>query len=261
MYLLAACSVSWLCLISAFVTAWVRLPTPRSTTDLIVIIVVGTAAVLSSRIGAASLLTLLIRLLPHGRLRTFAAQSALRIVPTVLRSSVLAAASASFAVHAAQASPLPTGAVSSEVPSASIQTMTAALDPAWPAALSADSPPDPGWPTGPPKSRAKTPPAVPPSPAASPDSPDAEPALPPPEHRSPHGAGSPTGHAPGTSGSEGSEIHIVASGESLWSIALEQSAVGGSTEDIVDDIYSDNREVIGADPNLIMPGQRLEIQP
>lgn len=250
MYLLIACTMSWLCLIGAFMTTWAYLPAPRTTTDLVVIIVVGTAAVLFSRLGVVSLLTLLLRLLPNGHMRTLITRAVLRIVPTVLRSSVLAAASASLAVHAAQASPLPAdelvpadhcasaGAATAVSGSATAVAMSAGaasvadsvptptLDPGWPTAVSDDPPPDPGWPIAPP--------AAEPAPSPHQDSPPAD---------------------------DETDVHIVGVGDSLWSIAMDQPSSRGITQDIVDNIYSANREVIGANPNLIMPGQRLEIQP
>lgn len=264
MYLLIACTVSWLCLVGAFFTTWVSLPAPLSTTDLIVIIVVGTAALLASRLGVISLLTLLIRLLPNGRVRTLVTQSVLRSVPTILRSSVLAAASASLAVNAAQASPLPMDTRASNDPGASADPASSTLDPGWPTTSPADPPPDPGWPT------------VPPSDEPESESPDTQPETPP-QHEPPKDPGpsgkdtdaaesGESGNA-GKTGAESSEgdsaIHIVGIGESLWSIAVSkgnQDSSGGTAQGIVDDIYSANREVIGADPNLIMPGQRLEIQ-
>lgn len=271
MYLLIACSVSWLCLIGAFITTWVHLPTPRSTTDLVVIIVVGTAAVLSSRLGVVSLLTLLIRLLPNGRMRTIVTRSVVRIVPTLLRSSVLAAASASLAVNAAQASHPPTSTLMNEVHAAPAGSASATLDPGWPTALPDDPLPDPGWPTAPPK--------------AEPTSPAAEPAPSPPQNRPPKDAGPskdagseqaadpadgdkdrgqgidhPVDDAPDDH-DEDPGIYIVGPGESLWSIASDHPSSDGTTQGVVDDIYSANRDVIGANPNLIMPGQRLEIQP
>lgn len=278
MYLLIACSVSWLCLIGAFITTWLHLPTPRSTTDLVVIIAVGTAAVLFSRLGVVSLLTLLIRLLPNGRMRAIVTQSVLRIVPTILRSSVLAAASASLAVNAAQASPPPPDTLMNEVHAASAGSASVTLDPGWPTALPDVPPPDPGWPTAPPKTH-------PTSPAAEPELPDAEPSPSPPQNRPPGESGSSkdadssknAGSADGDKGrdqdiddplsdtpdnhDEDPDIYIVGAGESLWSIAADQPSSAGTTQDIVDDIYSANRDVIGANPNLIMPGQRLEIQP
>lgn len=261
MYLLTACTVSWLCLIGAFITTWIQLPMPRSTTDLVVIIVVSAAAVLSSRLGVVSLLTLLIRLLPNGRMRTIATQYVLRIVPTILRSSVLAAASASLAVSAAQASPPPADTHVSEAPAASPESASATLDPGWPTAVPDDPPPDPGWPTVPPRDEPESPAAEPESPVAEPDLPDDVPAPPPPRDRPPNGAGSPPGHKDGDESiGEDSEIHVVGVGESLWSIAVDHASSASTAQDIVDDIYSANREVIGANPNLIMPGQRLEIQ-
>ncbi|TSI18695.1 LysM domain-containing protein [Brevibacterium aurantiacum] len=275
MYLLIACSVSWLCLIGAFVTTWVHLPTPRSTTDLVVIIVVGTAAVLSSRLGVVSLLTLLIRLLPNGRMRTIVTRSVVRIVPTLLRSSVLAAASASLAVNAAQASHPPTSTLMNEVHAAPAGSASATLDPGWPTELPDDPLPDPGWPTTPP--------------TAEPTSPAAEPAPSPPLNRPPKDAGSAQAADPADGDNDRGQgidhpvddapddhdedddapddhdedpgIYIVGPGESLWSIAADHPSSGGTTQGFVDDIYSANRDVIGANPNLIMPGQRLEIQP
>ncbi|MBM6590175.1 LysM domain-containing protein [Brevibacterium sp. RIT 803] len=271
MYLLIACSVSWLCLIGGFITTWVHLPMPRSTTDLVVIIVAGTAAVLSSRLGAVSLLTLLIRLLPNGRMRAIVTRSVMRIVPTILRSSVLAAASASLAVNATHASPPPADTLINEAHAAPAGSASATLDPGWPTALPDDPLPDPGWPTAPP--------------TAEPTSPVADPAPSPPQNRPPKDSGSSTDAGSSTADdsaggerdrgqgiddpiSEASDdhdeapgIHIVGPGESLWSIAADHPSSGGTTQDVVDDIYTANREVIGANPNLIMPGQRLEIQP
>lgn len=61
-------------------------------------------------------------------------------------------------------------------------------------------------------------------------------------------------------------VYVVQSGDSLWGIAqryLEaESGVSPSSADISRfwrRIYQHNREVIGADPDLIFPGQRFEI--
>ena len=253
MHLLIACTTSWLCLLGAFISTWAALPEPRSTTDFAIIIVIGTAAVAFTRIGLVSLLTLLIRLLPDGRIRSTAFRAVLRLVPRVLRSSVLVAASASMAVQAAHASVVPTDHFDSadQIATASAAGGAAklALDPGWPIAVAEDPPPDPGWPTAPP-------------------SPGSEPApdqIPPPEDEEPAPA-----DAEDTEGVEPAVdrpkrdvdgLHIVGAGESLWSIAVRHPASGMTTQDIVDEIYIDNREQIGANPNLIMPGQRLEIQP
>ncbi|WP_231446681.1 LysM peptidoglycan-binding domain-containing protein [Brevibacterium zhoupengii] len=265
MYLLAACTISWLCLIGAFITTWIHLPAPRSTTDLVLLIIVGTAAMLSSRLGAVSLLTMLIRFLPRGRVRTWATGAALRIVPAVLRSSVLAVASASLTLHAAQAAPLPADPPAQEAHyaavaaapkaapgSAAADVPDAALDPGWPTAVSDDPSLDPGWPT------------VPPPADTDPHGPG--PSSPPGQDRPAVDSGAPdedagSGDSAPTGTDDEAGVHIVGVGESLWSIAVKQPSSGGTTHDIVDDIYSANKDVIGANPNLIMPGQRLEIQP
>jgi nucleoid-associated protein YgaU len=56
---------------------------------------------------------------------------------------------------------------------------------------------------------------------------------------------------------------VVAPGDSLWAIA--ERSLRGNLDDLDDlaverrwrAIYRANREVIGADPDLIVPGQRL----
>ena len=54
---------------------------------------------------------------------------------------------------------------------------------------------------------------------------------------------------------------VVAPGDSLWSIAAAQRSEA-SAADLARDvatIHRENRAVIGADPDLILPGSRLEI--
>ena len=59
--------------------------------------------------------------------------------------------------------------------------------------------------------------------------------------------------------------HTVVSGESLWKIARDVLAVEGSTpsgsniSDLWRSIYDMNRGLIGGDPNLIHPGQVLQL--
>lgn len=56
----------------------------------------------------------------------------------------------------------------------------------------------------------------------------------------------------------------VGSGDSLWSISAERLGPEASARQIakgVRRIYASNREVIGEDPNLIMPGQELALPP
>lgn len=284
MYLLISCTMSWLCLLGAFITTWAALPAPRSPSDVAVVIIVGTTALLFSRHGLTSLLTLLIRLLPNGRLRRVIIRSVLRVVPTLLRSSVLAAVSASVAVHAGHASPLPSdGSTSAEqVATAHSAPVESAPDPGWPTASPDDPPPDPGWPSVPPAEESTSPPDHESSPAHD-DSPsdhdtasEADQSPPGADDSAPEADDSSIGADDSSSSADDSaeeelgspmpgpdhvRVHIVGAGENLWSIAANRSSPGASTQDTVEQIYAANRDVIGADPNLIMPGQRLEIQP
>ncbi|GAA1849543.1 LysM peptidoglycan-binding domain-containing protein [Brevibacterium marinum] len=287
MYLLISCTISWLCLLGAFITTWTALPAPRSTSDVAVIMVVGTSALLFSRHGLTSVLTLLIRLLPSGHLRTVIIRSVLRAVPTLLRSSVLAAVSASVAVHAGHASPLPSdGSTGAEQVATAPSSARAesAPDPGWPTAVPDDSPPDPGWPSVPPVEESTPPPDHGSSPEH--DNPSDDATAPETDGSSSEADDSSSdadGSSPGADDSSSSAddtddsteerpgspgpghddvtVHIVGAGESLWSIAASRASPDANTQDTVEQIYSANRDVIGANPNLIMPGQRLEIQP
>jgi len=51
-------------------------------------------------------------------------------------------------------------------------------------------------------------------------------------------------------------VHVVRPGECLWSIAVE-AAPGADPARLAARIYALNRRTIGADPDLIRPGQRL----
>ncbi|WP_410185787.1 LysM peptidoglycan-binding domain-containing protein [Aeromicrobium sp. MLTX1] len=56
------------------------------------------------------------------------------------------------------------------------------------------------------------------------------------------------------------DAHVVAPGESLWSIVREHSPDAGEA-DVGDQVrawYRTNRAVLGPDPDLIHPGQRLD---
>lgn len=66
-------------------------------------------------------------------------------------------------------------------------------------------------------------------------------------------AGRDGGSGEGGKGAEGGE-HRVAAGESLYSIADEEQVPGGWRE-----LYERNRELIGSDPDLILPGQELRL--
>ena len=60
--------------------------------------------------------------------------------------------------------------------------------------------------------------------------------------------------------------YTVVRGDSLWAIARSHLAAGGGAQSgsavstLWREIYKANRSVIGDDPNLILPGQVLEIQ-
>lgn len=58
------------------------------------------------------------------------------------------------------------------------------------------------------------------------------------------------------------EEHLVRPGDSLWAIAEERLGRGARVAEIVDQwhrIYHRNAGVIGPDPDLILPGQRLDL--
>jgi len=58
------------------------------------------------------------------------------------------------------------------------------------------------------------------------------------------------------------ESYVVRGGDSLWAIARDHLGEPGSAADIeayVDRLYADNRSVVGADPDLIRPGQHLRM--
>ncbi|SKB04375.1 LysM peptidoglycan-binding domain-containing protein [Aeromicrobium choanae] len=68
-----------------------------------------------------------------------------------------------------------------------------------------------------------------------------------------------TAPAPATSAPE-PPVHVVAPGDSLWSIVRGRSPGADDTSlgAAVDRWYRANRDVIGDDPDLIQPGQRLD---
>ncbi|UVI37438.1 LysM peptidoglycan-binding domain-containing protein [Brevibacterium spongiae] len=257
MYLLIACAGSWLVLLGSFGAAWAQLPQPWTTSDLVVIAVIGTAVLAFSRLGLVSLLALLLRLLPSGRLRSRLAGCVLRVTPRLLASSVLAVASTGVALQAVHAVPVSdvdgTTAAHSEVLR---PVAVAPADPGWPT-LEDDAPsgsglPDPAWPTEPP-----------------PGEPPPEDASDPPKHdqREPDDdhAGAPENPDSAESHPDPAvppnTVHVVEDGESLWSIAASLAESPDDTPQLVDEVYTANREIIGPDPSLIIAGQRLEIQP
>lgn len=286
MHLLIACAGSWLALLGAFAAALIGLPAPRSATDTVVIVVIGAAALVFSRLGLGAVLALAVRLLPAGRLRSVLITAMLRIMPIMLRSTALAAASATLALQSAHGAPVhespphtdlsvtapaavgdsasdtdtAVGAPAADpdtatddsatdpdtaVGDAGADTGAPVPDPGWPTSPSDDSPPrDPGWPTDAP--------AAGDSPVATPPSEDS-PRTPP--------DGDDDADESSDSDTRAPEVHVVSDGESLWSIAQDRAAPYEDTDELVAEIYADNRDRIGPNPNLIMPGQRLEIAP
>ncbi|RBP66151.1 LysM domain-containing protein [Brevibacterium sanguinis] len=263
MYLLIVCAASWLALLGAFSAAWVHAAQPWSTAELLVLGVVGTAVLAFGRIGVTALIALALGLLPHGALRRRMARTLLRCGPVLLRSSVLAVVSASLIAQTAQATtPVETpAAAAGAVAGASVPP-----DPGWP--TSDESPPvrpDPGWPTTPPAEDERGPGDS----EDRPEEPGARPAPDGPRDDDDSRDDAPRGHPDEDHPSEGTGasddpaasadpvVHVVVPGDCLWSIAAAYSE--GSTARAAREIHEANRAVIGPDPNLIMPGQRLEI--
>src|SRR5699024_11254493 len=69
MYLLIVCALSWLVLLGSLITAWTGLPQPRTATDIVVIVVIAAATAVFARLGLVSIIALLLRTLPDGRVR------------------------------------------------------------------------------------------------------------------------------------------------------------------------------------------------
>lgn len=266
MYRLIACAVSWLLLLGSFVTAWTRIPQPWTSTDLIVFVIIGTAAAAFARLGLVSIVTLLVRILPSGRTRTLLAGFIVRAMPRVLASSVLAVASTAIVVQAANAAPA-VGAGSSASPHPNSSEAAAPVDPGWPTVgedspsseapgrkgsdreRAEESPLDPGWPTGPSGDGHGD---VDDSTSEADD--DAE--------RRPDRDAADSGTRSDASPEQSRDpIHVVDDGESLWSIAAEIADAPEEVPRLVEDMYTANRDTIGPDPSLIIAGQRLEIQP
>ncbi len=274
MYLLIACAGSWLILLGSFFTAWTQLPPPRTTGDIIVIVIIGSGVLLFSRIGIVSLLALLLRVLPSGRVRSTIAGLVVRVMPRILASSVLAVISAGLAVHSVHAAPVGDSAPG---PASSPDAASAPADPGWPTVgdharspTPADNvegsdveeppeeseaadrllPPDPGWPAEPPDER----------PSDTSDEADDE------SHQAdaPDHSGNPNEPDENDDSSvpadSAAAAHTVTRGESLWSIAAELTDTPAEVPQLVADIYTANEDTIGPDPSLIIAGQRLEIR-
>lgn len=242
MYLIGLCAISWLSLLGGFASLWVALTQPWTVSDLVVLTLAGAAVLAFARLGLTALLALVIAVLPTGRLRTRLSAAAVRLAPRMLASSVLTAVAIGCAAQSALAIGSDAGpsigddargaggsSISADPRVASVDDRSGVDS----RPVTASDLPDPGWPTTP---GAPLDPGWPTTDTRDPDAP----AAPGPD------ASTPT-------------VHIVSRGESLWSIASELTDSDDARGRLVDAIHSANRDVIGADPDLIMPGQRLEI--
>ena len=281
MYLLIVCAVSWLVLLGSLITAWTGLPQPRTPTDIVVIVAIAAATAVFARLGLVSIVTLLLRTLPDGRVRSLLASFVIRAMPRLLASSALTVVSAGIAVQAGHAATQQDRAGPIPRPVGSETVAEAPVDPGWPTisdpppeseapetdatetpAGDTETPepsdptgsrlPDPGWPTERPDDSN---PAENPSPSADADRPDDDSTPAPSEPESSPEAPEPTPKA------HGPTIHEVERGESLWSIAEPFVDDPDEVAEFVADIYTANKSTIGPDPSLILAGQRLEIRP
>lgn len=252
MYLLGLCATVWAVLLGGTAALWAGLPQPYSAGDLIVLVLASAATLAFSRLGLVAALGLILRLLPAGRMRMRLRAEVLRWAPRTLASTLLAATavagSGQFAHSAGPAAP----------------------DPGWPTVPAA--PRDPGWPTtGPDGTSPGGDSGAGQPPADSRDEPGPDESAPDraPEDRSPDEEAS-DDRAPRDDGprdgpraapDRAPRTHVVEPGESLWSIAGEFTDSTADQAELVATIHAENRATIGADPDLIMPGQRLEIRP
>ncbi|MFE2656401.1 MULTISPECIES: LysM peptidoglycan-binding domain-containing protein [unclassified Brevibacterium] len=277
MYLIGLCAISWLSLLGGFASLWVALTQPWTVSDLVVLTLAGAAVLAFARLGITALLALVIAVLPTGRLRTRLSAAAVRLAPRMLASSVLTAVAIGCAAQSAAAlgsndgpsigddARVAGGSSIAAVPRTASVTDRSGVDggpvsssdlpdPGWPTTPGA--PLDPGWPT--------TDPADPPNstdPPTSTDPPDGASDTADDTDGETPDTGTRDPDAPAAPGPDASTptVHIVSRGESLWSIASGLTDSDDARGTLVAAIHSANRDVIGADPDLIMPGQRLEI--
>lgn len=187
------------------------------------LLIAGTAAVLAGgRTTVSVLLAHLWRMCTAVGLAAAPLRAAaLRVAPHAARSALTAAVGGSLSV-AVLAGPSFAASPSpawplSPAPTDEDSSRTLGHDPAWPLSEDAE-PPTPNAPSVPTESPAPAPPA------------DDDPS-----------------------------VHVVAPGDSLWRIVTSELP-GAETAEIaarVADVHAANRELVGADADLILPGQRL----
>src|SRR5699024_4407913 len=132
MYILIVCALSWLVLLGSLITACTGLPQPRSPSDIVVIVVISVAPAVFARLGLVSIIALLLRTLPDGRVRSVLASFVIRAMPRLLASSALTVVSAGIAVQAGHAATQQDRAGPVPRPVGSVTVAEAPVDPGWP---------------------------------------------------------------------------------------------------------------------------------
>ncbi|MGW9827666.1 resuscitation-promoting factor RpfA [Brevibacterium pityocampae] len=235
---------------------WDRFSTGDAGAGL-VLLVAGAVALLGLRATLAVLLTVGARAaaaLHHGSGRALAA-AALRCSPRALRLAlagsltglvVTGSLTTGALAVAAATGPAPRAGQESAVPAS---VPAAAPSPGWPVTEEPDPAPEhsPGWPVDPG--------------TGAPDDPESEPpAAPGPDEDRTRSPGPPDEPGAEPEGPRPRTV-TVSAGDSLWSIAAEMEGTRdpAAVASAVAAIHRENRAVIGSDPNLILPGSRLEI--
>jgi nucleoid-associated protein YgaU len=204
----------------------------RSPGQLLGWLCAGSAGLLLGWLTCAALVTVLAAL--PGRLGRRAGDLSARLAPTVLRAAVGAALGGSLALSTISAGPVPQGTAVTAVAAGS-HTPSSAATPAQatataPAPAPAPSQPGAGW---------------------RPEKPD-RPVAPPAD------VGLVSSRP--TAGRSPDEEVVVRRSDTLWSIAARHLGDHASAAEIAHDWprwFAANRPVIGADPDRLVPGQRL----
>jgi hypothetical protein len=228
---LAGAAVAVVLVRSAVVAArlWAAQPVAeRSPGQLLGWLCAGSAGLLLGWLILAALVTVLAAL--PGRLGRRAADLSARLAPTVLRAAVAAALGGSLAMSAISAGPSPQGSPQSSAVSTVAAGSLAPSTAATPAPTSAPSQPTAGWR-----------PAKPDRPAAPPADVGLVSSRP-------------------TAGRSPDEEVVVRRSDTLWSIAARHLGEAAGAAEIAHEWprwFAANRAVIGADPDRLVPGQRL----